>query len=260
LPSSRWDRLQREAAAIVGDAQRRGVTVRVVGSTGIRMHCDAASAAMDGSARDAKDIDLLVSARQRAPLRRLLEENGYVTDRDVLVAMEGMRLCFRHPRRAIDVDVFVDKLEFCHTIELERRLDQHPTTLAAADLLLQKLQLHELTNNDLLDASIVLATHPVVDGEASAEEIDGGYIARLLSRDWGFHHDAVANLGQLRTALVAGDAVPLAPQHRSRARGGADALAAMIEAAPKSRGWRLRARVGERMQWWDDVNERVETY
>jgi hypothetical protein len=33
-----------------------------------------------------------------------------------------------------------------------------------------------------------------------------------------------------------------------------------IDAARKSRTWRLRARVGERMQWWEDVDDRRDTY
>ena len=41
---------------------------------------------------------------------------------------------------------------------------------------------------------------------------------------------------------------------------GAAALSEAIERARKSMSWRMRARVGERMQWWEDVNERVDTY
>ena len=33
-----------------------------------------------------------------------------------------------------------------------------------------------------------------------------------------------------------------------------------IERARKTMAWRMRARVGERMQWWEDVNERMDTY
>jgi hypothetical protein len=40
----------------------------------------------------------------------------------------------------------------------------------------------------------------------------------------------------------------------------AAALSDAIERARKTRAWRMRARVGERMQWWEDVNERVDTY
>jgi hypothetical protein len=39
-----------------------------------------------------------------------------------------------------------------------------------------------------------------------------------------------------------------------------DALLAAIEAVPKSVRWRARARVGERLQWWQDVDEREAVY
>ncbi|MDF2739594.1 MAG: hypothetical protein K0S88_961, partial [Actinomycetia bacterium] len=39
-----------------------------------------------------------------------------------------------------------------------------------------------------------------------------------------------------------------------------DALLAAIRDAPKSVRWRARARVGERMQWWQDVDDREAVY
>jgi len=46
--------------------------------------------------------------------------------------------------------------------------------------------------------------------------------------------------------------------HTERLRG--DALLAAIRDAPKSVRWRTRARVGERMQWWQDVDDREAVY
>ncbi len=40
----------------------------------------------------------------------------------------------------------------------------------------------------------------------------------------------------------------------------ATALGEAIEDARKGMAWRMRARSGERMQWWEDVSERVDTY
>ncbi|MEO6208320.1 MAG: hypothetical protein ABIP77_10265, partial [Candidatus Limnocylindrales bacterium] len=35
----------------------------------------------------------------------------------------------------------------------------------------------------------------------------------------------------------------------------ATALKARIDSGPKSMGWRIRDRVGDRRQWWTDVDE-----
>jgi hypothetical protein len=233
-----WGQVELEAAAILQAAAGR---VRVVGSTGIRMHCAAARAAMDALDRPCKDLDLVVRARDRNALQELMEARGYVVDRDLLVAMEGRRYAFAHPGTGLDVDVFVDRLEFCHTLELDWERER------IEDLLLQKLQVHQMTETDVMDAAVVLATHGI--GSGAPELIDAGYVAGVLAGDWGFHRDATANLD--RVALAA-------PQLGLTVDAGP--LQAAIEGARKSMSWRMRARVGERMQWWEDVSEREETY
>jgi hypothetical protein len=250
-----WALIQEQAMALVSGSTAAGLTVRIVGSTGIRLHCPDASETMDAVERPAKDIDVVVRQGDRGKLRDWLEQRGWVVDRDMLVAMEGARYAFHHPEAGLDLDVFVDKLEFCHTIALDGRWEQHATTLPIEDLLLQKLQVHDMTPSDVLDAAIVLATHDVAPGEGHHEVIDCAYVAGLLARDWGFHRDATANLEHVRQA-----AETLAGDHAKRAQDGARKLRETIDSTQKSRGWRMRARVGERMQWWEDVSEREDTY
>jgi hypothetical protein len=249
--------MRSEAIDLVESAAAHGVTARLVGSAGIRLHCAEASAAMDDAERASKDLDVVVRAGDRGRLRTLLEERGWVVDRDKLVAMEGRRFAFHHPARDVELDVFVDRLEFCHVIELDGRWERHPMTVGADDLLLGKLQVHEPTDCDVIDAAVLLGTHDVGSGPEE-ELIDRDYVAGVLARDWGFHRDATANLERVRVA--AGRDVPLTAERAQRVRDGAARLAEAIDAAHKTVAWRMRARVGERMQWWDDVNERVDTY
>ena len=255
VPRPAWAEVQEAAAALVAAATDRGHLLRLVGSTGIRLHCPPAAAALDRVGRPAKDIDVVCRHEDRKGLRRLLEERGWEVDRDLLVAMEGRRFSFRHPASGLELDVFVDRLEFCHTIELRDRLGARALTLPVEDLLLQKLQIVRQTVTDRMDAAALLATHPVAPGAGgvAGEAIDAGYVAGLLARDWGFHHTATANLAGLRDGPAAnGTGATVAAR--------VDALLEAIEAAPKSVRWRARARVGERMQWWQDVDEREAVY
>ena len=87
-----------------------------------------------------KDIDFVCRARDRAGLRALFEARGYVVDRDMLVAMEGARYAFQQSESGLKIDVFVERLEFCHTIELGDRLERPGFTIPLEELLLQKLQ------------------------------------------------------------------------------------------------------------------------
>jgi hypothetical protein len=253
-PRPGWAAVDQAAVALVDEAAARGHLLRLVGSTGIRLHCPPAAAALDRLGRPAKDIDVVCRHEDRRGLRRLLEERGWEIDRDLLVAMEGRRFSFRHPASGLELDVFVDRLEFCHTIELRDRLGARELTLPVEDLLLQKLQIVRQTVTDRMDAAALLATHPVVAAaKAQPEAIDAGYVAGLLARDWGFHHTASANLAALREGTAGnGSAATVAER--------AAELLAAIEAAPKSVRWRARARVGERMQWWQDVDDREAVY
>lgn len=265
-----WELLQSEAVSIVAEAQRAGVTLRVVGSAGIRLHCPEPGPAMDKVGRPAKDIDFVVPQRHRKGMRRLLEARGYVTDRDLLIAMEGTRYSFTHAEHGTDIDVFVERLEFCHTIEVRDRLDVHPVTIPLEELLLQKVQIIEMTTTDVIDTSVLLATHQVGGGSEDAgragaeptgtEAIDAGRIARLFARDWGFHHTATRNLRQVRDSAGGPAVAELGPQASERIRDRAGQLLEAIDAEPKSLAWRIRDRIGERKQWWQDVDDKEATY
>jgi hypothetical protein len=256
-PRPGWAAVHEEAVALVVEAGARGHLLRLVGSTGIRLHCQPAAAALDRLGRPAKDIDVICRHEDRNGLRRLLEERGWQVDRDLLVAMEGRRYAFRHPSSGLELDVFVDRLEFCHTIELRHRLGLREVTVPVEELLLQKLQIVRQTVTDRMDAAALLATHPVAAGPEGGpdggEVIDAGYVAGLLGRDWGFHHTATANLAALRAGPPGNGAGGQVVER-------VDALLDAIEAAPKTVRWRARARVGERMQWWQDVDEREAVY
>ena len=263
-----WEELQTEAVAIVAAAADRGVTLRVVGSAGIRLHCAAPGPLMDRLNRPAKDIDFVVPQRQRKGMRRLLEERGYLIDRDLLIAMEGTRYSFEHREHGTEIDVFVERLNFCHTIELAGRLERHPVTIPIEELLLQKVQIVEMTTTDLIDAGVLLATHDVTGGPGAAggpdaaagETVDAAHIAAILARDWGFHHTATRNLERVRQSVAGTAAVDVGTDGAARVEQGVQRLLGAIDAEDKSLAWRMRDKLGERKQWWQDVDEREATY
>jgi len=253
-----WADLSAEAVRIVSEAGEAGVTLRVTGSAGIRLHCTAPAAVMDLLGRPAKDIDFVVPDKHRKGMRRYLESRGYITDRDLLIAMEGTRYGFTHAENGTQVDVFVERLNFCHTIEIRSRLHQHPITLPVEELMLAKLQIIEMTMTDVMDVGVILATHQVGDGDQDLESIDGGHIARLLAVDWGFHHTATRNLR--RIGELVGSTIDIGPAENAQVQQGVRRLLEVIDAEPKSARWRLRDKIGERKQWWQDVDEKEATY
>ena len=57
----------------------------------------------------------------------------------------------------------MDELVMAHTLSYRDRLELSAPTLPVTDLLLSKLQVHEMTANDLIDMTILLLEHETSD-------------------------------------------------------------------------------------------------
>jgi len=85
-------------------------------------------------------------------------------------------------------------------------------------------------------------------GSADGETINGSYIARLCSNDWGVFKTFTSNLLRLEASL---DGYGLSSSEIDGARAKIRRLGDLIEREPKSLAWRLRARVGKRIAWYE---------
>jgi hypothetical protein len=222
-----------EAVSVLGAGTDRGVVLRAVGGLAVRLACPSAS--RPPLERPTKDIDLVGLGSQRADIERLLAELGYSADESFNLLSANGQLYFRDLANGRQVDVFLDRMSMCHTLELADRLQFADLTVTPTDLLLSKLQVYETNERDLKDAAALLLDC----------SIDDDYIASLLSRDWGWWRTVTEVLDRLE-AYVDG----LELQLRSTLQARIDALRSRIHAEPKSRRWKLRARVGDRMAWY----------
>ena len=252
-----------EALRIVDAANARGLLLRLMGGMAVRAH------APDWTHRTRRrevDLDFATRGKDRAAVYRLLEAEGYTPDKRHNAMFGGQQGWFVDVARNRPVDVLVDKLEMCHRIDFDGRLERSSPTLPVADLLLSKLQIVKLNKKDLLDALILLAEHPLADDDGAADSRVGqGTISvpRILahtSNDWGWWRTVTGNLDKLdaylATDLQAAD-LDVGDGRQARLHPGEQikALRAAIEAAPKSTKWKLRARVGEKMTWYQEPEE-----
>lgn len=243
--------LEAEVARIVDGLDGRGVPLRVLGSLGVSLHCPGSAALLPAFDRTYADIDFAGYRRHAESVAAFLGERGYLEDREVSIATEGRRGLFDHPHSRIHIDVFYDRLEFCHPIPLDGRLEGDRPTLPLAELLLSKLQIVQINEKDVIDVVLLLLDHPL--GTRDEDTIDASRLARLCARDWGLWRTTTLNLGKVRT-LSAGYP-QLDEGRRARVAAQIDALVAVLDAEPKSLRWRTRARVGDRLKWWADVEE-----
>ena len=133
----------------------------------------------------------------------------------------------------------------CHRLDLDERLGVPHAALPAADLLLMKLQVVHLNLKDVQDIAALLTTHELGDGDGDGV-LDRGRLRDVLGADWGFYTTAGDNLDRL------GDLVAEhAPESEEHVRAQAATLRDELEAAPKTRGFKMRAKVGRRRRWYE---------
>jgi hypothetical protein len=244
------------ATQLVEQANGQGIPLRILGSLAYRLHCPGNLDLFDAMKRDLTDVDFAARSDTRKELRAFLERLGYVIDQDVLVATEGSRYCFADPGSSMLVDVFFDELFFCHQIPLRDRLDLDYPTITLADLVLEKMQIVEINPKDIKDTLVLLLEHPL--GSADREEIDAAYIAKLLAADWGFYYTVTTNLGKL--GRLGAEYGTLNREQWAVVNSRIEELERMIEEEPKTRRWKVRARIGPRVKWYQEVAEKTATY
>jgi len=211
--------------SIVAAAAERSVAVRLLGGVAIWLRGSAAARAALG--RNYPDIDLVAHQRQSRPLRVLLTELGYQPER-IFNAAHGARRLLYHSPRGWHVDVFLDTFEMSHTLDLGARLETESPTLAAAELLLTKLQIAEVNAKDLSDTAMLLWDHEpgAADGPGLLN------LAPVVSRcaaDWGLYTTVTDNLDAC--AALLGDLVP-GTADRQRIAGRIADIAGAVNAAP----------------------------
>jgi hypothetical protein len=244
--------LESEVDRIVAAAEAAGARLRVLGSIGVALHCPVARSLLPAFERTYADIDFAAYARDTRAITVALSALGYREDREVSITSEGRRAIFDHPTSPqVHLDVFFDGLEFCHRIPLAGRLDGDRPTIPLAELLLSKLQIVKINEKDVVDTILLLLDHELAAGDADV--IDVGRIGRLCADDWGLWRTLTLNLEKVRA--LAESYPQLDAAQRARAIAQAMDLKAAIDAVPKPLAWRMRDRVGDRRQWWTDVDE-----
>jgi hypothetical protein len=249
------DKLDAAAREIVAAAEQRGLPLRTIGGVAVWQGLPEPVRDAYVAARPApRDIDLLGPSKSSASLTAVFAGLRYDAD-ERLIAWRGDRRhrYFREPQdgaAGLEVDVFVGVPPLCHELDFRQRLGFPGPAIAPSDLTLLKLQIVEVNQKDLIDLCFMFLSHEP-RSEDTSDAFDATRVIAPMSDDWGLHYTSTRNLAQARA--IASDV--LGAEQAALVVERIDALQRRIDEAPKSRRWKLRARVGTRVQWYTEVEE-----
>ncbi|MDA0704419.1 MAG: hypothetical protein O3A96_14475 [Proteobacteria bacterium] len=247
-----------EALRLVREAEESGIQLRILGSVAYRLHSPSHLHLFDEMARALTDVDFAAERRQSSAIRDFMVGQGYEANDGMIVGTEGARHVYLHSETNLNVDVFTDELFFCHRIPFKGRLDLDYPTITTTDLLLEKMQIVEINLKDIKDTLVLLLEHPISEPEAGRESIDGAYITGIMSKDWGFYYTFTTNIQKVV------DFIPEFPSlNRDQAdiiKGRVHEIVREIESAPKSLKWKIRAKIGTRQRWYQEVSDKGEVF
>lgn len=245
------DKFENELKRILKASDEAGVILRVIGSLAFQMHCPRYGYLQEAMGRAYTDIDFAAYGRQTSAIRSLMEKLGYTDNKEVFIVSGGERAIFDRADIGLHVDVFYEQLDFCHVIRWNGRLEVDSPSIPLAELLLEKMQIVEINEKDVIDTIMLLLEHPLGDGDS--ETINILRVAQLCANDWGLWRTTTMNLGKVRS--LAQGYEQLTDEQKTQVAAQVDTALRRIEAESKSMAWRLRARVGDRVKWYKDVDE-----
>lgn len=233
------------------DDPYKHIIMRLIGALAFRTHCPQYGYLQDKLGRVFTDFDFVAYPRFNKDIIRVLTELGYEEDKQVTQLFGERRMIFHDPAFGRHIDVFYNSLDFCHNINLVGRLEKEAPTIPLAELLLEKMQIVQINEKDIIDSVMLLREHPL--GETDQETINTRIITQTLGNDWGWWRTVTENLRKLdeRMQLYS----DLTEEDRQVVHGRITELQQLIEAAPKSFKWKARSKLGDKVKWYKDVEE-----
>ena len=238
-----------EAIALAQGAADAGLGLKLLGGLAVRVLCPEFPPRL----RIGQDMDFACMSKGRKNVVAYLEKSGCQPDRRFNNLNGDRQMYFTAPSGR-PIDVMVDRLTMCHTLDFRPAFGRLPLTVDAVDVLLSKLQIVELNEKDARDTLHLLSGVPVSgsgppgpDGGAS---IDTDRFGKLLGADWGWWRTVTGSLQKL-PALAAEHPELLPPDPPFDALAQAAQLLELAESTPKGVKWKLRANVGDRVRWYE---------
>jgi hypothetical protein len=241
-----------EALMLARGAAEAGLGVKLLGGLAVRVICPDFPPRL----RAGQDMDFACLAKTRKDVAAHLERSGCQPDKR-FNNLNGDRQMYFNAPSGRPIDVMVNQLVMCHTLDFRPSFGNLPFTVDAIDVLLSKLQIIELNEKDAWDIFQLLSGVPVA-APASVDRaiigagayLDTDRFARVVAADWGWWRTVTGSLAKL-PALAAEKPQLLPARAPFDPLAQARQLAELAESTPKGGKWKLRAKVGDRVRWYE---------
>jgi hypothetical protein len=272
LGGMKFEEAVKKAKELIEAAKTRGIPLRLMGSCAVYVHCPKyrkmfLGMRIDKTETPITDLDFVSYSKHQEQLEKLLTEMGCIPKSSlaypthsgtggftaITLGREFSRLIYIIKETNTTIDVFMDKLAMCHTIDFRNRLEIDYPTIPLADILLEKMQIVEIAEKDIKDTMALLLEHDV--GDSDEETINAEYISKLLAEDWGFYYTVTTNLKSIRDIFLPlyKEQNILSGEFIETIRNRIEKLLDRIEREPKTLKWKLRSIIGKRKKWYQDV-------
>lgn len=202
--------------------------------------------------RDSPDVDFVVAEKDRHRLDSFFRQMGYVPNKQFNLLNGSQRQIYFDPAAGHRIDILVGDFEMCHKLPMDGRLKIDPVTIPLAELFLSKAQIVQLNRKDAFDLISLLLNNDI--GQEHEGKIGMDRIVTLCAEDWGLYTTTTMNLKRVEDLLRAED-LGLGDGEREVVLSRLRTITSTLEAAPKSRAWKMRSLLGTRVRWYAEVEE-----
>ena len=234
------------AIETVEAAAASGIPLRLIGGLAIRY----LTPDYPPRVRNDQDMDFASVSTAKNDVIQFLDERGFLGDKRFNLMHGQRQMYFTTPDGLTSVDVIVDRLFMCHELVFKERIDRMPVTIDVTDLLLTKLQVVEQNEKDVHDIVYLLSAFEVKDGDDPGT-IGLKRIGDVVRDDLGWWRTVTGNLDRV-VDLVGDDLKRLVPSGAAHDPAEqASAIRRFADAVSKTLRWKIRSRVGDRVQWYE---------
>ncbi len=241
-----------DCECIISKAKEIGAHIQLIGGWAIFYQTSRNSNdhVYDFLSRKYADIDIVGKSKEKKKIYETLKTCGYEPDEMFNGLYGDTRLLFR--KGSEQLDVFLDKFEMCHTLDLSLSLNYIDNTIGLGELLFTKLQIVEINEKDIKDI-IRLILYSDLDAKGERDYSARDFLVRTCSEEWGPYKTVTINLDKVEEYAKK---LPFSESDKLSLINKIEGLKQSIEKADKSLKWKMRARVGEKVKWYELPEEK----